>query len=70
MRFTKTKQFVRLYFKPLLTQQMQARFEENSWRFPGFALVERPIRVYPYNVAAQMLGYINEVSPADIEAIR
>lgn len=54
-------------FQALLTKQMQARFEENSWRFPGFALVERPVRVYPYNVAAQMLGYINEVSPADIE---
>ncbi len=53
-------------FQPLLTHQMQARFEENSWRFPGFALVERPVRVYPYNVAAQMLGYINEVSPDDI----
>jgi len=54
-------------FQPLLTQRLQARFEENSWRFPGFALVERPVRVYPYNVAAQMLGYINEVSAADIE---
>lgn len=54
-------------FQALLTPQMQARFEENSWRFPGFALVERPIRVYPYNVAAQMLGYINEVSANDIE---
>ena len=41
-------------FQALLTPQMQARFEENSWRFPGFALVERPIRVYPYNVAAQI----------------
>ena len=54
-------------FQAVLTPQMQARFEENSWRFPGFALVERPIRVYPYNVAAQMLGYINEVSATDIE---
>ncbi len=54
-------------FQALLTPQMQARFEENSWRFPGFALVERPVRVYPFNVAAQMLGYINEVSPVDIE---
>ncbi|MEP7375470.1 MAG: penicillin-binding protein 2 [Chitinophagaceae bacterium] len=54
-------------FQALLKPQMQARFEENSWRFPGFALVERPIRLYPYNAAAQMLGYINEVSPADIE---
>ena len=53
-------------FQALLKPQMQARFEENSWRFPGFALVERPVRVYPYNVAAQMLGYISEVSSADI----
>ena len=35
--------------------------------FPGFALVERPVRVYPYNVAAHILGYINEVAPEDIE---
>ena len=54
-------------FQAVLTPQTQARFEENSWRFPGFALVERPVRVYPYNVAAQMLGYINEVSATDIE---
>ena len=54
-------------FQALLKPQMQARFEENSWRFPGFALVERPIRLYPFNAAAQMLGYISEVSPADIE---
>lgn len=54
-------------FQALLTPKMQARFEENSWRFPGFALVERPVRVYPYNVAAHILGYINEVDSRDIE---
>jgi penicillin-binding protein 2 len=54
-------------FDALLKPQMQARFEENSWRFPGFALVERPIRVYPYNVAGHILGYINEVDSRDIE---
>lgn len=54
-------------FQALLTPQMQARFEENYWRFPGFALVERPVRVYPYNVAAHLLGYINEADPRDIE---
>jgi len=54
-------------FQSLLTPQMQARFEENSWRFPGFALVERPIRVYPFNVAAHILGYVGEVDPKDIE---
>jgi penicillin-binding protein 2 len=54
-------------FEDLLTPQMQARFEENSWRYPGFALVERPVRTYPYNAAAHILGYINEVDPRDIE---
>ena len=54
-------------FEDILTPEIQARFEEDSWKFPGFALVERPVRTYPYNVAAQILGYINEVDPADIE---
>lgn len=54
-------------FESLLTPQMQARFEENSWRFPGFALVERPVRVYPFNAAAHILGYIGEVDPKDID---
>jgi penicillin-binding protein 2 len=54
-------------FESLLTAQMQARFEENSWRFPGFALVERPVRVYPFNVGAHILGYIGEADPKDIE---
>jgi penicillin-binding protein 2 len=54
-------------FEDLLPPDLQARFEENSWRFPGFSLVERPVRTYPYNVAAQILGYISEVDKADIE---
>ncbi|WP_051268008.1 penicillin-binding protein 2 [Terrimonas ferruginea] len=54
-------------FQSLLTPQMQARFEEDSWRYPGFAMVERPVRVYPFNVAAHILGYINEVDEKDIK---
>lgn len=54
-------------FMGLLTPELQARFEENSWRFPGFSLVERPVRTYPYDVGAHFLGYINEVSSKDIE---
>jgi penicillin-binding protein 2 len=54
-------------FRGLLTPALQARFEENSWKFPGFNLVERPLRTYPYNAAAHILGYINEVSPKEIE---
>ncbi len=54
-------------FMGLLTPALQARFEENYWKFTGFNLVERPLRTYPYNAAAHILGYINEVSPRDIE---
>ncbi len=54
-------------FKPLLTTALQAKFGENYWKFPGFNLVERPLRTYPFNAAAHILGYINEVSPKEIE---
>jgi len=54
-------------FEDLLTPELQARFEENSWKFPGFVLVQRPVRVYPFNAGAQILGYIAEVNPRQIE---
>lgn len=55
-------------FEDLLTPAQQARFEENSWKFPGFTMVERPVRSYPFNAAAHVLGYIREVSPRQIES--
>ncbi|MGJ7033194.1 penicillin-binding transpeptidase domain-containing protein [Niabella hirudinis] len=54
-------------FQSLLKPEVQARFEENSWRFPGFALQQRPVRTYSYNVGAHFLGYIGEVNAKDIE---
>lgn len=54
-------------FQSLLTPEVQARFEENSWRFPGFALQQRPVRTYPYHAGAHFLGYIGEVDAKDIE---
>src|SRR3981081_64943 len=32
-------------FEDLLPPAMQARFEENAWRFPGFVMLPRPVRV-------------------------
>ena len=43
-------------FQSLLTPEQQARFDENSWRFPGFAMVDRPVRVYTYKNGAHILG--------------
>jgi len=55
-------------FEDLLTPELQVRFEENSWKFPGFVLVQRPVRVYPFNAAAHILGYIAEINPKQIES--
>jgi len=47
-------------FDDLLPPDTYARMEENIWKFPGFALVERPVRVYPFNAAAHIMGYVGE----------
>ncbi|HEY8397762.1 MAG TPA: penicillin-binding protein 2, partial [Flavihumibacter sp.] len=54
-------------FEDLLTPEMHARLEENIYKFPGFALVERPVRVYPYNAAAHIMGYIGEADSGNIK---
>lgn len=48
-------------FQALLTTEQYARINENIYKFPGFVLAERPVRSYPYNAAANILGYIAEV---------
>jgi penicillin-binding protein 2 len=47
-------------FEDLLEPELYARLNENIWKFPGFALVERPVRTYPFNAAAHIMGYIGE----------
>lgn len=54
-------------FEDLLPRDLQARFEENRWKFPGFVLVQRPVRTYPYDAAAHIMGYVAEVNPRQIE---
>ncbi|MFT3825714.1 MAG: penicillin-binding protein 2 [Chitinophagaceae bacterium] len=54
-------------FEPLLPVELHARLDENIWKYPGFTLVERPVRVYPYNVAAHILGYIGEADSGIIK---
>ena len=51
-------------FEDLLPPDMYARLEENIWRFPGFNLQERPVRVYPFNAGAHIMGYVGEVDSA------
>ena len=51
-------------FEDLLPPEMYARMEENIWKFPGFNLQERPVRVYPFSAAAHIMGYVGEVDSA------
>lgn len=60
----KNGQFRPSTFEGLLAPDMYARLEENLWKFPGFNLQERPVRVYPYSAAAHIMGYVGEVDSA------
>lgn len=49
-------------FSPLLSPDKYAKINENLYKFqPGFFLQERPVRLYPFNAAANILGYLGEV---------
>ncbi len=55
-------------FESLLSPQKYARLEENMWRISnGFYLLERPVRLYPFNVAAHIMGYIGEADSGVIK---
>lgn len=51
-------------FEDLLPPDLYARLEENIWKFSGFNLQERPVRVYPFDAAAHIMGYVGEVDSA------
>lgn len=52
-------------FAPLLAPEVFGQLQESMYLFsPGFELVPRQIRSYPYATAANILGYIAEISPA------
>jgi penicillin-binding protein 2 len=51
-------------FEDLLPPDLYAKLEENIWKFSGFNLQERPVRIYPFNAAAHIMGYVGEVDSA------
>ncbi|HEV7782830.1 MAG TPA: penicillin-binding protein 2 [Chitinophagaceae bacterium] len=58
----KNKSFRPSVFEASLNPQKYARIQENIWRFQsGFYIQERPIRSYPSNAGANIVGYIGEV---------
>jgi penicillin-binding protein 2 len=49
-------------FEASLVPQKYASIQENLWKFQnGFYIQERPIRSYPFNAGANILGYLGEV---------
>ncbi|HTD92893.1 MAG TPA: penicillin-binding protein 2 [Chitinophagaceae bacterium] len=49
-------------FEASLSEEKYVRLQENLWRLQnGFYIQERPIRSYPYNCGANIVGYIGEV---------
>jgi penicillin-binding protein 2 len=51
-------------FVPLLDNEKMAKINENLTLFaPGYYLQERSVRDYPYQAAANVLGYLSEVDP-------
>ena len=49
-------------FESSLPAQKYARIQENLWRFQtAFYIQERPIRSYPFNAGANIVGYLGEV---------
>ncbi|MBK7561017.1 MAG: penicillin-binding protein 2 [Chitinophagaceae bacterium] len=58
----RNKSFRPSVFEASLPPQKYARIQENLWRFQnGFYIQERPIRSYPFDAAANIVGYIGEV---------
>jgi len=53
-------------FEKQLPVELYAPFQEHISEFLGFTAVERSVRLYPDSVAAQFLGYIDEVNDDDI----
>lgn len=54
-------------FLTQLSAQDYGRLQEKLYRFPGFFIQKRILRQYNHLAAANVLGNIREVSPADIE---
>ncbi|NIG52908.1 penicillin-binding protein 2 [Chitinophaga sp. Cy-1792] len=51
-------------FSSLLPAEIYGQLQESMYNFqPGFELIPRQIRSYPYGAAANILGYIAEISP-------
>ena len=54
-------------FEKQIPASAYARLQEHLYKFRGFYVQNRTVRSYPDSIAAQFLGYIQEVNDRDIE---
>lgn len=54
-------------FEKQINKQTYGYLEEKLYEFNGFYVVPRTLRSYPMAIAAHILGYIGEVTPAQVE---
>jgi penicillin-binding protein 2 len=65
VRYSKRVPFT---FISKISQITYARLQEHLHEYPGFSTQLRNVRSYPHKSAPHVLGYLNEVSPNQIEA--
>ncbi|MBQ9417353.1 MAG: penicillin-binding protein 2 [Bacteroidales bacterium] len=54
-------------FMKQISKEEYARFENKMYRFKGFYISQRTLRIYDRPIAAQVLGYVGEVDNADLK---
>lgn len=59
--------FQEVTFLKKIPSDVYSRFAEQEYRFKGFRAQMRNVRDYPFNAGGNLLGYISEVSPAEIK---
>ncbi len=56
-------------FEKQISKETYGYIEEKLYRFSGFFVVPRTLRKYPMSIGAHLLGYIGEVTPAQVEKL-
>ena len=69
-KMAKAKKFSRYkasVFEKQIPADQWAEISEKLYQYPGFYGEKRTLRKYPESVAANILGYISEVNPSDLD---
>ena len=54
-------------FMKQISKEEYAKFENKMFRFKGFYISQRTLRIYDRPIAAQVLGYVGEVDQGDLD---